>query len=161
MELHKRFAIVKLWDTKCAEDENIQRFVETAKALGIECIPVDKNYRYLSDKNKVATEENFDFILHLHFESLKINNLFSFVTIWNPTQFYHELMIPRDEGRNTREFEDHYVIHSPFSHRSQSGSSMSGTVVADNFEYSSGTNAWHLTVEELRNLVGMAWSIER
>ena len=90
MELHKRFAIVKLWDTKCAEDENIQRFVETAKALGIECIPVDKNYRYLSDKNKVATEENFDFILHLHFESLKINNLFSFVTIWNPTQFYHD-----------------------------------------------------------------------
>jgi len=73
-----------------------------------------------------------------------------------PGEKIHELMIPRDEGRNTREFEDHYVIHSPFSHRSQSGSSMSGTVVADNFEYSSGTNAWHLTVEELRNLVGVA-----
>jgi len=90
MTLNKRFAIVKLWDTKCAEDENIQRFVETSKELGIECIPVDKNYRYLSDKKKIATEKDFDFILHLHFESLKINNLFSFVTLWNPTEFYHD-----------------------------------------------------------------------
>lgn len=94
MALHNRFAIIKLWDTICAEDENIQRFIETSADLGIECVPVDNRYRYLSDKTKVATDENFDFVLHLHFDSIKINNLFSFVTLWNPTQFYHDWSYP-------------------------------------------------------------------
>lgn len=89
--MHNRFAVIKLWeDTVSAEDENIARLITAAQEIGVECIPVDRNYKILPDKISTATEESFDFVLHLHFDSLKINNLFSFVTLWNPLEFYHE-----------------------------------------------------------------------
>lgn len=89
--MHNRFAVIKLWEeTVSAEDENIARIICAAQEIGVECIPVDRNYKILPDKISTATEESFDFVLHLHFDSLKINNLFSFVTLWNPLEFYHE-----------------------------------------------------------------------
>ena len=89
--MHNRFAVIKLWeDTVSAEDENIARIIAAAHEIGVECVPVDRNYKILPGKTSTATEESFDFVLHLHFDSLKINNLFSFVTLWNPLEFYHE-----------------------------------------------------------------------
>lgn len=127
MELKNRFAVVKLWDTACAEDENIARIVDSSRALNIECVPVDKHYRFLSDKTQVATEENFDFVLHLHFESLKINNLFSFVTLWNPTQFFHDW--------GYRQYSDHIITHDDFftSHSTGAEDHLSRLIYKDNF----------------------------
>lgn len=89
--MHNRFAVIKLWeDTVSAEDENISRLVSAARELNLECVPVDRNYRFICDKSIIADEDNFDFVIHLHFDSSKINNLFSFVALWNPIQFYHE-----------------------------------------------------------------------
>jgi len=73
-----------------------------------------------------------------------------------PGEKIHELMIPGDEGRNTREFEDHYVICSPFFRQSLGDRPLPGAPVPEGFEYNSGSNAWQLTVEELRNLVDVA-----
>lgn len=127
MELKNRFAVVKLWDTACAEDENIARIVDSSRALNIECVPVDKHYRFLSDKTQVATEDNFDFVLHLHFESLKINNLFSFVTLWNPTQFFHDW--------GYRQYSDHLITHDDFltSHSTGAENHLSRLIYKDSF----------------------------
>lgn len=70
-----------------------------------------------------------------------------------PGEKIHELMIPGDEGRNTRDMGDHYIILSPFSQWLQNGDKLPGEAVPDGFEYSSGTTPWQLSVEELRNLV--------
>lgn len=91
MRVNNRFAVVKMWkDLKVAEDENIERIKIAAQQLGIECVVVDEFYRYIDSPLKVATEESFDFVMHLHFCTKKINNLFSFVALWNPIQFYQD-----------------------------------------------------------------------
>lgn len=71
-----------------------------------------------------------------------------------PGEKIHELMIPGDEGRSTREFDDHFVIFSPFYHWMQNSEALPGTAVPEGFEYSSGTNPWQLSVEDLRGLIG-------
>jgi len=76
------------------------------------------------------------------------------VTGVRPGEKIHELMIPRDEGRNTREFDDCYIIMSPFSHWLQFDE-MPGKGVGDDFEYSSENNPWKLTVAELRSMLGL------
>ena len=72
-----------------------------------------------------------------------------------PGEKIHEVMIPADESRNTRELKNHYIILSPFSSWLQSGQALPGTEVEDGFEYSSGTNPWLLSVEELQTLVNV------
>ena len=34
--------------------------------------------------------ENVDFVLHLHYDTPKLYDAFSFVALWNPLRFYHE-----------------------------------------------------------------------
>lgn len=105
--MHNRFAVIKLWEnTLSAEDENIARLINASKEIGIECIPIDRNYRFISDRTKIANEEEFDFVIHLHFDSVKLNNLFSFVALWNPLSFYHEW--------GYRKFSDALLTHDDF-----------------------------------------------
>lgn len=72
-----------------------------------------------------------------------------------PGEKIHELMIPRDEGRNTREFDDCYFIQSPFSSWLHTSDTPLGRSVDEDFEYSSGNNPWQLTIPQLRTLVGL------
>jgi UDP-N-acetylglucosamine 4,6-dehydratase/5-epimerase len=69
-----------------------------------------------------------------------------------PGEKLHEVMIPRDEASNTVEYDDYYLIKPAFRFFSRRFNSESGTPVPEEFEYSSGTNPWFLTIEEMREI---------
>ena len=88
--MKKRFAIVKDWeDTVSAEEECIERIVRGAQSLGLQCDVVDTSYRLLKERTKIS-QDTHDFVLHIHYCSGKSENVLSFVTLWNPIQFYHD-----------------------------------------------------------------------
>jgi len=70
-----------------------------------------------------------------------------------PGEKIHELMIPRDEARKTLEFDNFYVIQPEFMFWSKRCSWEGGRPVDEDFEYSSATNPWRLTVDEMRELI--------
>ena len=70
-----------------------------------------------------------------------------------PGEKIHELMIPRDEARKTLEFDNFYVIQPEFKFWSRRCSWNGGRPVDEDFEYSSATNPWRLTVDEMRELI--------
>jgi hypothetical protein len=89
--LKKKFAIVRMWpDQAVAEHENVERFRAASNLLGIEIIEVDKNGVFLNSPNQKITNDNVDFVLHLHFETAKTYNATSVAAMWNPTQFYFD-----------------------------------------------------------------------
>lgn len=74
-----------------------------------------------------------------------------------PGEKLHEVMCPKDNAFETLEFHDHYVI-KPTTHQfdidvdyNKNLLGETGTPVADDFEYNSGTNSHFLSVEELKN----------
>ena len=70
-----------------------------------------------------------------------------------PGEKLHEVMISPDDARLTREYPDHYVIEPQFPWWGQRrGFADGGEQVADQFVYSSDSNDWWLSVEELREL---------
>ena len=86
-----KFAIVKLWpDIKTAEDECIARIKIAAKNLGLECVEIQADGHLIENPNKKITKNDVDFVLHLHYDTPKLYDAFSFVALWNPTMFYHE-----------------------------------------------------------------------
>jgi hypothetical protein len=86
-----RFAIVKLWpEIKTAEDECIARLKIAAEALGIECVEVHADGGLLSAPEVKVSKVNVDFVIHLHYDTPKRYDAFSFVALWNPLKFYHE-----------------------------------------------------------------------
>jgi hypothetical protein len=86
-----RFAVVKLWpEIKTAEDECIARLKIAAKTLNIECIEIHADGTLLGEPNIKVTKDNVDFVLHLHYDTPKQYDVFSFVALWNPVKFYHE-----------------------------------------------------------------------
>jgi len=86
-----RFAVVKLWpDIKTAEDECVARLKLAAQALGGECVEIYADGRFLSNPLVKASRENVDFVIHLHYDTPKRYDAFSFVALWNPPDFYHE-----------------------------------------------------------------------
>lgn len=70
-----------------------------------------------------------------------------------PGEKIHELMITRDDARNTLEFEDHYLIQPDFRYFTHRFKNESGKPVTQEFEYNSGTNPWQLTEVELKKMV--------
>lgn len=86
-----RFAVVKLWpEIKTAEDECIARLKLAAAALGVECIEVLADGTVLSGGEGRVSRSNVDFVVHLHYDTPKLYDAFSFVALWNPLKFYHE-----------------------------------------------------------------------
>jgi UDP-N-acetylglucosamine 4,6-dehydratase len=69
-----------------------------------------------------------------------------------PGEKLHEMMIPRDDARHTREFDDHYVIEPDFPWWERERET-EGRVCADGFEYRSDNNTNWLTQEQLRSMV--------
>ena len=108
-----KFAIVKLWPgIKTAEDECIARLKIAASGLGIECIEIHADGRLLEDPKKTITKNDVDFVLHLHYDTPKLYDAFSFVALWNPTQFYHEWGYART-SRNLLTHDDFISCSSP------------------------------------------------
>ena len=70
-----------------------------------------------------------------------------------PGEKIHELMIPKDEARNTLEFDSLFVIQPGFRFWTRRSSWNEGHKVPDEFEYSSGTNPWRLTVDEMKEMI--------
>lgn len=94
--MHNRFAVVKLWpDIKTAEDECIARIKIAALALGIECVEIYSDGRLIENPEKKISNQNTDFVIHLHYDTPKNYDCFSFVALWNPYQFYGEWGISR------------------------------------------------------------------
>jgi UDP-N-acetylglucosamine 4,6-dehydratase len=65
----------------------------------------------------------------------------------------YEVMVPKDDARNTVEFPDHYVIKPQFRYFDRRFCDNGSKQVPDDFEYNSGDNPWKLTVEEMRAMV--------
>lgn len=72
-----------------------------------------------------------------------------------PGEKLHEIMVPRDDARNTLEFTDYYLIKPQFRYFdrrfNQEGNGCKQ--VPDDFEYNSGTNPWRLSVEDMRAMI--------
>ncbi len=105
--LRRRFAVIKLWPgVKAAEDEVIERLKIAAKSLDLECLVVDPSARLIQPPHTRLTQQDVDFVLSLHFEAPKQFDIFSFVTLWNPLQFYYEW--------GYRKFTRHLLTHDDF-----------------------------------------------
>ncbi|MGR3886088.1 glycosyltransferase family protein [Pseudomonas sp. 1152_12] len=86
-----RFGVVKLWPgIKTAEDECIARLKLAAKAIGVECVEVHADGGLISAPDIKVSKTNVDFVIHLHYDTPKRYDAFSFVALWNPLKFYHE-----------------------------------------------------------------------
>jgi len=70
-----------------------------------------------------------------------------------PGEKLHELMITRDDSRQTLEFDKFYVIQPDFKFWHRRCSWDGGHSVPEQFEYSSESNPWRLSVEEMRALI--------
>jgi len=87
----RRFAVVKLWpDIQTAEDECIARLKIAARSMNIECIEILADGSLLTNPSVKVSKTTVDFVLHLHYDTPKRYDAFSFVALWNPLKFYHE-----------------------------------------------------------------------
>ncbi|MDR2723735.1 MAG: UDP-N-acetylglucosamine 4,6-dehydratase (inverting) [Holosporaceae bacterium] len=68
-----------------------------------------------------------------------------------PGEKVHEQMITKEDARNTLELKDYFVILP--ENNNEWLSCDNGNRVAEDFEYSSGSNTWWLTKDEMRKLV--------
>lgn len=70
-----------------------------------------------------------------------------------PGEKLHEIMISRDDARNTLEFDEYYIIQPDMDWWKPSKKDMGGKAVAKNFEYHSGNNTEWLSVEQIKALL--------
>jgi len=70
-----------------------------------------------------------------------------------PGEKLHEVMIPKDDARNTLKFDSYYLVQPDFRFFKHRFKNDSGKPVPEDFEYNSRTNTWWLTVEELREMI--------
>ena len=70
-----------------------------------------------------------------------------------PGEKLHETMVAEDDARRTLEFDNFYLIQPDFPWWDDVHWN-SGRKVADRFHYSSDTNPWRLSQDELRKMVG-------
>ncbi|HHL39961.1 MAG TPA: UDP-N-acetylglucosamine 4,6-dehydratase (inverting) [Deltaproteobacteria bacterium] len=69
-----------------------------------------------------------------------------------PGEKLHEVLISRDDGRNTLEYDDYYIIQPQFAWWGERGDG-GGRPVPDGFGYASNTNPLRLGVDEIREIV--------
>ena len=72
-----------------------------------------------------------------------------------PGEKLHETMVPEDDARVTLEFDDHFVIQPTHSYWNQKDflDGRNGKPCSDGFQYSSDSNSWWLTDDEVAGLV--------
>jgi UDP-N-acetylglucosamine 4,6-dehydratase len=78
-----------------------------------------------------------------------------------PGEKLHEVMVPQGDGRNTLEFDDHYVILHPFHDWSPDDyhDTRGGIRCVEDFVYSSDTNSLWLTAEQLLDMANLQTGI--
>lgn len=69
-----------------------------------------------------------------------------------PGEKIHEMMISSEDARNTREFDQYYII-LPDVEELKATYSNKGIPVANEFEYHSGNNSEWLSIEQMRQLI--------
>ena len=70
-----------------------------------------------------------------------------------PGEKLHEVMVPKDDARRTLEYEDYYLIQPDFNFWGRRFNGENGKPVSNDFEYSSDTNPWKLSIEEAREMI--------
>ena len=65
----------------------------------------------------------------------------------------HEVMIPKEDGRRTLEFDQYYVIQPDFRFWGRRFKNNDGKSVPDDFQYDSGTNPWRFSIEDMRSVI--------
>lgn len=70
-----------------------------------------------------------------------------------PGEKLHEVMIPKDEARNTLEYRNHYIVQPDFRFFDRRFNSNGGKPVPEDFEYTSGTNPWRLSIDEMSEMI--------
>ncbi len=65
----------------------------------------------------------------------------------------HEVMITKEDSLYTYEYDQHFIVYPHMSWWTENNAIQGGRPVVHGFEYSSGTNSWWLTVEQLRALL--------
>lgn len=75
------------------------------------------------------------------------------VTGVRPGEKIHEVMVSRDDARNTREFSDCYVICPDNQYLAKRFRAIGGATVPPDFEYNSGTNTAWLGVDTLNGML--------
>lgn len=72
-----------------------------------------------------------------------------------PGEKLHELMIPKDESRNTYEFSDSYVIYPPdyFGNKNKFNNMIIGNSVNESFSYNSADNKEWLDLKTLKKIL--------
>lgn len=95
--MRKIFAVINTWPgMKNAEYEVLQRIVAAGRNIGAECVVVDNNGLPLwwtenafFERNVPISSSQVDFVLSLHFESPRVVDAYSYLTLWQPLEFYH------------------------------------------------------------------------
>jgi len=70
-----------------------------------------------------------------------------------PGEKLHEVMITKDDARNTVEFNDHFVIKPAFRYFERRFHEQGCKKVDEDFEYNSETNPWQLSIDELKEMI--------
>ena len=70
-----------------------------------------------------------------------------------PGEKLHEVMVPKGDARRTLEYEDYYLIQPDFNFWGRRFKGENGKPISDDFEYSSDTNPWKLSIEEAREMI--------
>lgn len=70
-----------------------------------------------------------------------------------PGEKIHELMITRDDARQTLEFDKYYMAQPVFHYWKRRYNGSDGRPVAEDFEYNSGTNPWQLSEDEMKEII--------
>jgi UDP-N-acetylglucosamine 4,6-dehydratase len=72
-----------------------------------------------------------------------------------PGEKLHEVMVPVDDARNTIQHDTYFAILPAFDEREHLGARRGGVQCPEGFSYSSDSNSWWLTADEMRNLAGI------
>jgi UDP-N-acetylglucosamine 4,6-dehydratase len=71
-----------------------------------------------------------------------------------PGEKMHEVMIPEDDARHTREYDDHYRIIPEFLNwQAPKDFGNGGKELPEGFSYRSDNNSWWLTKDELLEII--------
>ena len=162
-----RFAVVRYGNVMGSRGSVIPFFMKK-RETGILPITDPRMTRFW-----ITVEEAVDFVLQcfecmvggeLFVPKLPSMNIMDLATVLAPEcktelvgirsgEKLHEIMVPRDDARNTVEFPNYYVIKPQFNYFGRRFNNDGCKPVEDDFEYNSSTNPWRLTVEEMREMI--------
>ena len=92
------FAIIHTWpDLRNAEYEVLQRLLMASQRVGVSAVVIDDNAKVLWASPELALTEgsqlpddSVEFVLSLHFLSPRVVDVYSYITLWQPIDFYHQ-----------------------------------------------------------------------